>query len=103
MSWIFLISSGLSGRCSTTFIADFLRGIASFLLSTIIIYNSKNKRSSRITDLLSKLGLADRFFDNLEDALISKVWQKKIDFEFVDQRLDMLRKQSINYLSEAGL
>lgn len=69
----------------------------------VIIYNSKNKRSSRITDLLSKLGLADRFFDNLEDALISKVWQKKIDFELVDQRLDMLRKQSINYLSEAGL
>lgn len=69
----------------------------------MIIFNSKNNRSSRITDLLEKLGLLDRFFDDTSTAYKSRIWEKKIDFEIVENKLDKLRKESLDYLSIAGL
>lgn len=58
-------------------------------------------RSSRITDLLSILGLENRFFNSTQEALLSEVWMDPIDFKKVDQRLHSLREKSIEYIKNS--
>ena len=65
----------------------------------IVIQNAKKEiRSSRITGLLDKLGLSDRYFTNVEDALASGIWEQSIDYSQVNRKLDQLRTQSWKYL-----
>lgn len=105
---------------SRTSIIDWIRGIAEseFVVTHsfhgmvlallyhkqfVIIFNSQNNRSSRITDLLKKLSLEDRYFTRVDDALTSNIWNQKIDFEEVDIKLNTLREKSLFYLTSAGL
>lgn len=53
------------------------------------------KSSSRMSDLLSELGLSNRFYDN--DFKMNNF----IDYDYCDRQLDFLRKESQNYLLEA--
>ena len=70
----------------------------------LIIKNTINKdRHCRITDLLKELGLENRFFENVEDAINSKIWTQKIDYLKIDERLSQLRKESFNYIKELFL
>lgn len=67
----------------------------------IIIKNSQNtNRQSRMVDLLSELGLEDRFFDCVEDATIARIWEKTIDYAIIDQKLEAMRKESMDYLNK---
>lgn len=56
------------------------------------------KRSARVVDLLTQLDLIDRFFTDYETAWNSKIWEKKIDYKAVDEKLSSLREQSFDYL-----
>ncbi len=64
-----------------------------------IIYTSKDGRQGRLLNLLESLGLTDRFFASAEDAVASRIWEKEIDFDEVDRRLDALRAKSVDFLS----
>lgn len=55
-------------------------------------------RSSRITDLLSQLGLYDRCFKTVEEMEFARPWEKEIDYTEVNIRLQKLKDISWNYL-----
>ncbi len=65
-----------------------------------IIVNNTN-RSSRLTDLLTRLGLSDRFFTSIEDIEKARPWEKKIDYTIVDQKLHELRTISWDFLKNS--
>ena len=52
-------------------------------------------RGRRMVELLHKLGLADRLWQNEECD-----WQRKINYEEVEKKRNELRKEAINYLKE---
>ena len=51
----------------------------------------------RILSLLKKIGL-ERFFYHCEDVVNSKIWEEKIDYIKVEEKLQTLRKESRIYL-----
>jgi|GEM_PF-330935 len=63
-----------------------------------VIYE-ENGLSSRIVDLLTKVGLQDRIYFNYNDFSKSDAWRKPIDYEKVDVILEEYRKSSWNYLN----
>lgn len=67
----------------------------------IVQPHKASNRSSRITDLLSSLGLEDRYFDSIEDAWKSKVWERTIDYSDVTPKMQLLKDISWNNLKEA--
>lgn len=69
----------------------------------IILAINQNGRSSRITDLLSYIGLIDRYFTSYEEVLNSKIWEQEIDYIKVDNKLSILREQSIEYLRQLSV
>ena len=66
----------------------------------IIIANG-TKVSTRITSILAKLGLSDRYFTNVEDAKASNIWESIIDYSIIDKKLSEMRKNSITYLHDS--
>lgn len=65
------------------------------------IVATKNGRNSRIIDLLSLIGLTDRFYDSFDSLYASKPWTRKIDYDIIDQRISTIRKNSLNELKTA--
>lgn len=63
-----------------------------------IIVAEDLKKTVRITDLLEQLGLSDRFFTNVDDVLKSNVLNTPIDYTIVSNKLEKLRKKSIDFL-----
>jgi len=59
------------------------------------------ERAGRMKSLLSQLGLESRFFDNLElvDGKIGLL--PKIDYDDVDEKLDIIKFNSLSFLKEA--
>ena len=67
----------------------------------IIVQNPDGEsKMSRITNLLSELGLEDRLFISIEDARKSKIWTKQIDYAIVEEKLNILRKKSFDFLNK---
>lgn len=66
----------------------------------IIINNNKTGRNSRITDLLTYLGLSNRLFTSVEDAEASKIWEIPIDYNTIEEKLSRARKESWDYLKK---
>lgn len=65
----------------------------------LIIQSSNSpKRSSRIIDLLTQLGLQNRYFDSIESARNSREWEIPIDYSVVMPKLEILRNDSWEYL-----
>lgn len=76
-------------------------------LAFSIIFNKQfafvctNKgNSTRIKNLLSKTGLTRRMFDSYEALERSRIWEEPIDYSEVNRRLNTLRTESKNYLTE---
>lgn len=65
----------------------------------IIINNNINQeRKVRMTDLLNKLGLENRYFDSIDSAKVAKPWEQTINYDNVYPKLLQMRSASINYL-----
>lgn len=67
----------------------------------VINHGSNPQRTARITDLLDELGLSDRFCQSFEEANAKKLWDKKIDYTAVSEKLAKLRNESIDFLNKA--
>lgn len=63
-----------------------------------VINLTKHGRQSRILDLLSALGLEERYFTSETEFLQSNIINSKVDYVSVDARLQTLRNDSWNYL-----
>ena len=57
-------------------------------------------RSSRITSLLSLLGLSDRYFDSFESLIKGHPWDTPIDYSLTNIKVDSLRRESLDCLIE---
>ena len=56
----------------------------------------------RMIDLLKKFGIEDRFYRSPKDLIDNiDVWSKPIDYDKVYAKMEILRKESRNYLKEA--
>lgn len=62
-----------------------------------VVYQ-ENGLSSRISDLLERVGLRDRLFFDLEEFQKSDKWKQSIDWNYVDSQLEDYRKSSWEYL-----
>ncbi len=67
----------------------------------VFVKNESLKRSTRIISLLEELGLMDRFYTSMDDLKKSKIWELKIDYDRVTEKINDLREQSIHYLISA--
>lgn len=63
----------------------------------VVIYDRGN-RSSRIINLLHKVGLENHLFTSISEAEKSDVWHAPINFQQVDKLLADEREKSISYL-----
>lgn len=68
----------------------------------LVIPSSRLKSvQGRMSSLLDLLGLSDRIFPTIEDAYNSSIWSIPIDYNKVEAKLSVLRKESISFLEEA--
>lgn len=56
------------------------------------------KVSTRITNLLKKLQLEDRYFKSEDELFNKRPWDSYINYAIVDIKLNEFKRQSINYL-----
>ena len=86
------------------FVTDSFHGICFSIIfkkQFIIIYNDINERGkSRITDLLYKLNLEERFIETYEENKINEVLNRKIDYEKVYKILNPEIDKSLSYLNK---
>lgn len=61
---------------------------------------SQNGRSTRITNLLQKLGIMDRVYSSFDALYTDKPWQRNIDYADVNQRLQIIRNDSKRLLEK---
>lgn len=103
--------------CNGLSIQDWLRSIASsqMVITTSfhgvaisLVYQrqfiaiiSNPSRGSRITNLLDRLGLSDRYFYSVDDAMVSECWKSPINYSKVYDKLITLRKKSLDFLKQA--
>ena len=66
-----------------------------------VINLAKHSRQSRILDLLSALGLEDRYFSSETEFIQSNIIFSRVDYASVDAKLNKMRNDSWNYLKEA--
>ena len=83
-------------------LTDSFHGTVASLLcqKPIAVLYEENGLSSRIVDLLTKLGLEDRIFYNYNEFSKSDAWKKPIDYKKVNEILEEYRQTSWNYLKK---
>ncbi|SHE69631.1 Polysaccharide pyruvyl transferase [Mariniphaga anaerophila] len=66
-----------------------------------IVLPGHGKRYTRIINLLTELGIENRFLINPDDLFTSKLWHSSINYKNVDANLVVLRKKSIHFLEQS--
>lgn len=81
-------------------LTDSFHGTVASLLcqKPFVVLYDENGLSSRIVDLLARVGLEDRIFFSYEDFKNSDSWKRPIDYNKVNGLLEKYRKDSWDYL-----
>lgn len=66
----------------------------------VILSGGAASRSSRMLDLLAKLGLSHRCFTSVDEAEKSEIWNAPIDYSIVTPKLSALRQSSMEFLEQ---
>lgn len=84
-------------------ITDSFHGLAFSLIynKQFIVISPNNGKNSRLKDLLKSVGLQDRYFDENDTILYSELQNRKIDYDEVNSKLNILKDISWNYLRNA--
>lgn len=84
-------------------ITDSFHGLAFSLIykKQFVVISPSNGKNSRLKDLLKSVGLEDRYFDESDPIIYHELQNKKIDYDKVNSKLDILKKISWNYLKNA--
>lgn len=82
-------------------ITDSFHGLVFSLLykRNFVVITPKNGRNSRLKDLLSSYGLADRYFLESEEIPYDKLINSPIDYNYVFPIIDSQRKMSWEFLT----
>lgn len=92
--WFRLIAS------SKFVLTDSFHGTVAALLchKPFVVLYKENGLSSRIVDLLTKVGLQDRIFFSYDEFSKGDSWKNEINYKVVDSKLNELREISWQYL-----
>lgn len=84
-------------------LTDSFHGVAFSIINKkqFVAILNHNGRDSRLINLITSLGLEDRMFNNVEEAIKAKPWNRAIDYDAILPKLETLRAHSIMYLREA--
>ena len=66
-----------------------------------VVISPSNGKNSRLKDLLKSVGLEDRYFDENDPIIYRELQNKKIDYNKVNSKLEILKKVSWDYLKNA--
>ena len=88
-------------RTARFVVCDSFHGLVFSLLMhrPFIVLANKKRGNERLTSLLSSLGLEGRLVD--EGYNFDNMLNQQIDWTSVDEKLDLLRKESISFLTKA--
>lgn len=64
----------------------------------IVVPVENSGMNDRITTLLSTLGLQDRMISNFNEKEIDLIYKKEINWEFVEEKISVIRKESLEFL-----
>ena len=98
------VNTWMKKMASAGFIlTDSFHGIAFSLINKkqFIAILNHNGRDSRLINLISSLGLEDRMFDSVSEALKAEPWKKAIDYHKMRPKIDGLREHSVLFLRNA--
>jgi len=81
-------------------ITDSFHGVCFSIIfqKNFIVIPADIKKFNRIENLLAKLGLSERIFYSYSEILEDDRWKMVIDYSVVNKKLDILRKDSMDYL-----
>ena len=84
-------------------ITDSFHGLAFSLIynKQFVVISPSNGKNSRLKDLLKSVGLEDRYFDENDPIIYRELQNKKIDYNKVNSKLEILKKVSWDYLKNA--
>ena len=84
-------------------LTDSFHGVAFSIINKkqFVAILNHNGRDSRLINLITSLGLENRMFDNVGEALKAEPWKRAIDYNMIQPKLDELRKHSILFLRNA--
>lgn len=66
-----------------------------------IVVANPERGTARLENLLKIAGLENRFFTDIKDVLKSGILEEDIDYKQVEEKLDVHRKYSMDFLKEA--
>lgn len=66
-----------------------------------VVVANPGRGTARLKNLLKIAGLENRFFTNIKDVLKSEILEEDIDYKQVEEKLDVHRKYSMDFLKEA--
>lgn len=66
-----------------------------------IVIANPHRGNTRLENLLKIVGLENRFFTDIKDVENSGILEKEINYEAVEEKLDVKRKYSIDFLKNA--
>ena len=98
------VNTWMKKMASAGFIlTDSFHGVAFSIINKrqFVAILNHNGRDSRLINLITSLGLEDRMFDSVGEALKAEPWKKAIDYDTVQPKLDRLREHSISFLRHA--
>ena len=83
-------------------LTDSFHGVVASLIchKPFAVLYDENGLSSRIVDLLNRVGLRDRLYFSYDEFSKSDSWKKEIDYDKVDRELALFRESSWQYLRE---
>lgn len=64
-----------------------------------IVYGNRNRGNARFDNILSLVGLKHRYIESIND-INSELLTQEIDWHAVNKRIDELKKNSINFITE---
>jgi hypothetical protein len=92
---VLIIQNDVGNRYSPTVIA------AAITSRPMAIYYSQQVNSSKMLDLVDRLGLQDRMLGEVSTKELERVFSQEQNFEEIDREIETLRQASEHYLTNS--
>ncbi|MBO4807262.1 MAG: polysaccharide pyruvyl transferase family protein [Paludibacteraceae bacterium] len=89
-------------RDANCVVVDSFHGMVFAILyhKQFVVLGNEKRGMSRFSSLLSSLGLLDRLLTNYDEKSAVDVMNKPIDYDSVEEKLEVFRKTSLHFLTE---
>ncbi|MDY0247612.1 MAG: polysaccharide pyruvyl transferase family protein [Methanosarcina mazei] len=99
-TWIELFKNA-SGIITNSFHATIFALLFKKPFISVKLTGENTGKNSRISELLAKVGLSNRFVDNHTNQSVDEIFLEKIDWDYVFSSLESLRKDSEEFLKNS--